>query len=216
MKGKLILFLGCLLCFSCNTSKRTSDRARVFGPVMISRDSISGYNPDDKQALSYKFIVDTSGYLLKSILIYSNGKPLQVIEANKEIERIDFHLVDWNFDGYKDISVLYNCGTGGCAYWIWNYSPAENEYYFNDDLSEKLGLEIDTTSRYIIFHYRGGWSNEYWDTSQYIGNQLTFVKGLYRERGNDTLGNIHVKDTYRKMQDGKLIEYSDSYVIKQE
>lgn len=45
-------------------------------------------------------------------------KKLQLIIKHAE----KFGLIDWNFDGYKDITVLDNCGTGGCAYWIWNYS----------------------------------------------------------------------------------------------
>ena len=47
---------------------------------------------------------------------------IQEIIANKSFEKKEFKLIDCNFDGYKDISVLYNCGSGGCAYWIWNYS----------------------------------------------------------------------------------------------
>jgi hypothetical protein len=187
----------------------------VSGTSMILNDSISGYKIDEKQVFSYKFIVDTSTSLLKSIIVYSDKKPTQVIEANKIIERKDFQLVDWNFDGYKDISVLYNCGTGGCAYWIWNYSREKDEYYFNNDLSERLGLEIDTISNFIIFHYRSGWAEEFWDTSKYIDNQLSFIKGLHRERWTDTLGNRHVKNTYYKMLDGELFEITDSSVINQ-
>jgi len=162
--------------------------------------------------LNYKFNVDSSGYFLKSIIIYSDNIPIQIIEANKEIYRKDFQLVDWNFDGYKDISVMYNCGSGGCAYWIWNYSKENEKYYYNNNLSEHLGLEIDTISKYIIFHYRFGYEKEWWDTLQYINNKLSFVKGLYRERGSDKLGNVWVKNTHTKMINNKRITRVDSAI----
>jgi hypothetical protein len=166
--------------------------------------------------LNYKFNVDSSGYFLKSIIIYSDNIPIQIIEANKEIERKDFQLVDWNFDGYKDISVLYNCGSGGCAYWIWNYSKENEKYYYNNDLSEYLGLEIDTISKFIILHYRAGYNEENWDSLQYKNNKLSFVKSLYKVRWTDTLGNNWVKYIHTKMMDNKPITKVDSSITDEE
>ncbi len=127
-------------------------------------DSIATKADEGRPQLSYKFNVDSDGYNLKSIFVYSDLIKVQEIIANKDIERKEFRLVDWNFDGYKDISVLYNCGSGGCAYWIWNYSPKTRKYYYNKKLSEVLGLEIDTVSKFVIFHYRAGYESELWDT----------------------------------------------------
>ena len=134
--------------------------------------------------------MDYSGNILKSIIVYKGNPPLQTIDSNKEIWGCYFEVVDWNFDKIKDISVLYDSGGGGCSYWIWNYSKESGTYYYNTVLSGKMGLEIDTISNYIIFHYRGGWSEEYWDTLNYKDNKLTFIKGLYRERWIDSSGNI--------------------------
>ena len=126
----------------------------------IKSDSIAIKSIKGIPQLNYKFNVDSTGYFLKSIFVYSKLVKIQEIIENKSFEKKEFKLIDCNFDGYKDISVLYNCGSGGCAYWIWNYSPESKKYYYNKELSEVLGLEIDTISKLVKFHYREGSSKE--------------------------------------------------------
>ncbi len=227
MKVTLILLLSILLFYSCNSSNSKSDnnkqpQKKFIDAVSIvndllessGTDTIPPTKIDGLRALSFKFNVDSSGYILKTIDIYSNNKHIQKIIANKEIERNEFQLIDWNFDGYKDISVLNNCGSGGCAYWIWNCSLKESRYIYNKELSEVLGLEIDSFGKYIVFHYREGYSEEYWDSLQYKDSKLLFVKGLYRKRWNDSLGNSWVKNTYTKMINKVMITKIDSFITK--
>jgi hypothetical protein len=216
-----------LLFCSCNSRNKESnndkhlpkDSANMVSHInnfsrSSSEDSIPPTKIDKLRALSFKFNVDSSGYLLKTISIYSGNKQIQRIIANKQIVHNEFQLIDWNFDGHKDISVLYNCGSGGCAYWIWNYSSKENRYIYNKELSEVLGLEIDTTDQYIVLHFRAGYSEENWDSLKYKDNKLIFVKGLYRVRWNDSLGNSWVKNTYSKRINKVVITKTDSFIIK--
>jgi hypothetical protein len=114
----------------------------------ILGDSVATKPIKGHPQLSYKFNVDSTGYILKSIFVYSDLIKVQEIIANKNIERKEFQLVDFNSDGHKDISVLYNCGSGGCAYWIWNYSPKTQKYYYNKELSEVLGLETNSHKQF--------------------------------------------------------------------
>ena len=151
---------------------------------------------------------------MKTINIYSDGILYQKINANKDIENKKFQLIDWNFDGFKDITVLNNCGSGGCSYWIWNYAPKYDKYIYNKELSEVLGLEIDTLNKFIVFHYRAGFHEEVWDTMQYKNDKLKFVKGLYKEKWNDSLGNFWVKNTYSKMVENTVIRRIDSFISK--
>ncbi len=222
-----ILLIIILLFCSCNSRNSDSDKdnclqkdsANTISSInnfseSSSVDSIPPTKIDGFRALSFKFNLDSSGSLLKTINVYSENKQIQRIIANKEIQHNEFQLIDWNFDGYKDISVLYNCGSGGCAYWIWNYSSKENSYIYNKELSEVLGLEIDTTDKFIVFHYREGNSNEKWDSMQYKDSKLLFVKGLFRERWNDSLGNSWVKNTYSKMINKVVITKTDSFITK--
>ncbi|MFN5318156.1 MAG: XAC2610-related protein [Bacteroidia bacterium] len=180
----------------------------------LHEDSISPTKIDRLKTLSFKFNVDKSKHILKTINIYNDNQIIQRIIADKQIEYSEFKLIDWNFDGYKDISVLYNCGSGGCAYWIWNYSPKKNKYVYNMELSEVLGLERDTIGKYIVFHYRVGYSKEKWDSLIYKDNKLLFVKGLQRERWNDSLGNSWVKNTYSRMINKVEIITTDSFITK--
>lgn len=129
-----------------------------------------------------KFYIDTSKNLLKTIGIYQQNILIQKIQVNMCFDLFEFKAIDVNFDGFKDILVRNNCGSGGCAYWVWNYSKETNGYYFNTDLSDVLGLEIESISKKIIFHYRAGYSNESSDTFKYVKDKLTFVDGKKIDR----------------------------------
>lgn len=180
-----------------------------------NRDSITPTKIGGLEELSFKFNVDTPEYILKTITIYSEKKVIQRIIANKEYGREEPQLIDWNFDGYKDITVNYNCGSGGCAYWIWNYSPTKKKYIYNKELSEVLGLEIDTANQYIVFHYRFGGEWEKWDSMKYKDNKLIFAKGLYSETWNDSSGNYWTKNKYSKMINNNVVVTKiDSFITK--
>ena len=225
MKVTLILLLTTLLCCACNLStnksinvnQRNVDTNYVFSNANMTKgnlsdDSIVPTKIDGWKAFSFKFNLDSAGDLLKTIGVYSSNKLVQRIIANKVIEQHKFELIDWNFDGYKDISVLSGCGSGGCTYWIWNYSPKLNKYIYNKELSEVIGLEIDTFNQYIVIHYRAGFSEENWDTLTYKNNKISFVKGLYRERWNDSQGNLWVKHTFSKLINNVLEIKTDSFI----
>jgi len=218
-----IFFLITIVCYySCTTknNKPIIDNQLVLesennnSVITAKEDSIPPTKISNSNTFSFKFNTDSSGYYLKSINIYAENILVQKITANKDIESKKFQLIDWNFDGFKDITVLNNCGSGGCAYWIWNYSQKEQKYIYNKELSEVLGLEIDIPNKYIVFHYRAGYPEEFWDTLQYKNDKLQFVKGLFRERFNDSLGNSWVKNTYTKLVDKVKITKVDSFISK--
>lgn len=141
------------------------------------------------KSLCFKFNIDSSGSLLKTINAFIENILVHKITANIYFENNEFEFIDWNFDDSKDITVLYNCGYGGCAYWIWNYSPTTKKFINIKELSEVLGLEIDNVVQFIVFYYKAVYSEERWDSLKYINNKLHFVKGRYRERLNDSLGD---------------------------
>jgi len=229
MKTNIIYFLVVLLLASCNHSQETSlaqtnisdPENKVFVKEILNHDqskhlgfdSLNGYFGKEKKQLSIKFNCDTANYTLSSIIVYEGEKVIQKINVNKEVSTFDFSLTDWNFDGYPDITVLDNCGSGGCAYWIWNYSPAQAKFIYNKELSEKLGLELDTLGKFIIFHYREGFSNEIWDSMQYVNNKLSFIKGVQRERWTDNSGKSWVKRTSTRKINNNLEINIDSAIV---
>lgn len=165
-----------------------------------------------KERFSYKFNFDSTGYFLKSIIIYSDFKKIQKISVNKMVEENKFQLLDWNFDGYKDISVLSSSGSGGSTYFIWNYSPKSSKYVYNKTLSVHQGLEMDSISKYIIFNYRAGYPEEKWDTFNYVNNKLHFLKGVFQERYSDGK-NDWVKRSRTIILNNKPIETEDSFIV---
>jgi hypothetical protein len=180
----------------------------------IDVDSIELKANELHSQLNFKFNVDSLGNTLKSIVIYSDLIKIQEISTNKSIEKPDFLLIDWDFDGFKDITVLYNCGSGGCTYWIWSYSKESKKYYYNKELSEVLGLEIDTAHKFIIIHTREGFQKENWDAVIYANYKLNFVTGLSEERWDDLKGNSWIKRTKKHVMKNKIISISDSSMVK--
>jgi hypothetical protein len=116
--------------------------------------------------------------------------------VNKIVEQRLFSMVDWNFDGYKDITVLANSGSGGRSYFIWNYSPSIHRYMYNQDLSGVLGLSMNSEAKQIIFYAREGFAKEGWDSLRYEQNKLTFKGSLLIERWNNLAGKMWTKRTH--------------------
>ena len=211
MKKILFLFLILFLSVSCKQDKPKPVVVRKVTPPIeakkkdVVKDSISGYINPKLALYGFKFITDTSHHELKKIKIYCDAKLVQTIKTKKECEHLDFSLIDWNFDGYKDITAIYNCGSGGCAYWIWNYSPKLKKFVYNSVLSGVLGLEIDSVSKYIVIHFRNGCKYESWDSLKYVKNDLKFVKGRERIICEDKTGKYEsvTKDIIIKKVNGK-------------
>jgi hypothetical protein len=219
MYKTLVLSLIVFSSVSCKHEKvKTVATAKKEVPVetkkeTVENDSISGEIHPKLGVFNFKFITDTAHLQLKKIKIYHEGKLFQTIRTNKESYGDDkYGLIDWNIDGYKDISVLWNRGaTGNSAYWIWSYSPRKNKFVYNKELSG-AGVLIDSTAKYVIFHWRNGCEYEFWDSCKYINNKLHTVRSLHRIEWNDEKGNIWVKNVREKMNHGNLKVTADSCI----
>lgn len=215
------IYLSCLfilLVLSCNTKKdkelpTEKIQVKEFKDYIVIGDSIIENKVENMPQLSYSFVSLDSGFILNEIKVFRDSKLVQTITVNEPFDKNQIRLIDWNFDGYKDISVLSNCGSGGCAYIIWEYLPKKEQYLYNKSLSNIMGLEIDTVSKYIVFHNRSGYSEENWDTLKYINNKLEFVKGLYRTRYSNEKGETWLHNYYSKKVGNKIITKEDSSLI---
>ena len=149
MKETVILLMTILLFCSCNSRNRESNNDKQllkdFANMVSfinnfsgssSGDSIPPTKIDGLRALSFKFNVDSSGYLLKTINIYSDNKQIQRIIANKEIEHNQFQLIDWNFDGYKDFINPNQeaSGAGGEFFNVYLFNPAKHVFEFSNEI----------------------------------------------------------------------------------
>lgn len=176
-------------------------------------DSIKDITIGGNQKFSFKFISTKDSLHLKRIKIYQSEKLIQTIETNKECYEKKYQFIDWNFDGYKDITVLYNCGaTGLCAYWVWNYDPKINKFTYNKQISEWLGIEIDSEEKQIINHYREGANHEIWSFLKYNGEKLKLTKRIDRQIYNYDGVYWNVYSTEEKLTSG-VIKSRDSVII---
>lgn len=209
MKYKLflILIIGLLIEPSIAKLNSKKNQKNLFQVKMIT-DSIVNYKLDKSHIFKFKFYYSdsTDGPLcLVKIKIYSNDSLIQTIVTKKVIlGSIKQQLIDYNFDGYKDISVRYNCGSGGCAYWIWKYNKTDKKYHYAKEISEMLGLNIDEPNKNIVFNYRGGFEEQHWSTYKYVDDKLIFVKGLLEKRAvsSDT---IFIEKVYKRKVNGKYV-----------
>lgn len=231
MKLSALIFIFILFFCSCNYDKKVNTITQINIPKDSIKqkstsplkektidDSITAFNTNGFKQLSLKFNVDSTGYFLKNIKVYADNKLIQVITIKEYIDYNHFELIDWNFDGYKDITIPSGGGSGGDAYLIWNYSTNDKKFYYNKELSRIFGLEIDTVSKYIIEHYRAGYTEENWDTLKYRNNKLTFVKGLYVQKWTDCTKDSTciswIKNTHTKVIKNKLITKVDSSITE--
>jgi hypothetical protein len=169
---------------------------QVFPDYVVMGDSIICNEPMKQVQQCIVFAIDKSNNKLSAIMIYEQHKIAQEISVNKILERRQFRLIDWNFDGYKDITVLANRGSGGPCYFIWNYSPTLHRYTYNQDLSELSGLSMNSEAKQIISSYRFGWERASWDSFSYEQNTLAFKSSLLVEKWKTLEGKTWTKRTH--------------------
>ena len=177
-----------ILTSSCNNNQKHVEIKNDNSSLdASSKDSIS-VSYDSLGTYYFKFITDTAGDSLKTIRVYSKNKLLQEIMVNDvfETEIKKYEIVDVNFDGFKDILVLKGSGSGGNTYWVWNYSIKDNNFHFNNQLSDRFGLEIDSVHDQIMFSYSGGSHVKELDTFKYKNDKLILLSSKHID-GVDTL-----------------------------
>ena len=86
--------------------------------------------------------------------------------------------IDANFDGYKDLQILSNCGaTGNCSYDFFLYDPVTSQFVHNEFLTNNLcSPEFDAKKKQITTHSNGSasdWQNE---TYQYEDGHYTLIR----------------------------------------
>ena len=225
MKSPLVILLLCALFISCDSQKENTNTRNSsdidaladesIGSNIIDTGSeyvISNANIGGGNTFSFKFNTDSVDFYLRSIDVFSGQAVVQNISVEQESYR-SYDLTDWNFDGYKDISVCQGCGSAGCQYLIWNYSPSQNRFNFNEMLSGKLGLQLDSVNQYILFNTQSGYSHQYLKTFKYEGDSISFLKNIIVERHIDGLNQFWEKNTVTELINNKLVYDVDSFII---
>ena len=193
-----------LILFSCTTKVVQLKREHKTSPIIEEPIVLCKYGNK----------IGNLEFQLKSgiVLITSKNKLFQ--KVNIQATSFDkFELIDWNFDGLKDISILQEEGSGGKVYEVWNYNEDKNQFILNKDISNQF-VEIDTLNQRIVFHYREGWQLEIWSFCKYQQNKLVLDYAKKVERWDDQKRNSWIKTTTQKIINGKEVIKADSSIVK--
>lgn len=214
----LILFTLLVACNNKSIKKSTCYDSLIYkshgsltdNTIVDFSDTVDTYMGND--FYSFKLNLDLNNEIDKYIQVYLNGQKHQKIKFTDYVEGNYIQLIDWNFDAFRDISVVYSSGSGGISYMIYNFNPIKGTFLKDKKLSGK-GLLIDSVNHFIVDHWRTGADSENWDTCTYENGKLQFVKGLYLERYSNEKGYWE-KHTRSKLVNNKRIQTVDSVLLE--
>ena len=138
-----------------------------------------------------------------------SGKVIQTIENETEpglvmparVESV-LQAVDANFDGYKDLQLLSNCGgTGNCAYTFYLFDPATGRFVVNGFLSDLTTPSFDAATKQVTSSSNSSAADSQSEIYQYGNGQYTLIRKEVSEWDRDR----HVVNlkTYER-RNGKL------------
>ena len=197
--NKLILLALLFTFFSCSEEKK-----REKAHTIEQKDRPTLYAKYGNSVGNLEFIPKLDILRKNSIIVKSGNKVFQTIKLKAPLPE-EFELIDWNFDGYKDVSILNPSGSAGVTYEIYNYDKVKNRFILNKELLDNY-LQIDSIHQRVVFTFSSGCDIKNRDTMKYVNNKLVFEKGLNLTRLPDKL--VRVKSS--KMIEGKIIEKIDT------
>jgi hypothetical protein len=86
-------------------------------------------------------------------------------------------IVDANFDGYGDLSILNNCGvTGNCSYDFYLYNPTTNQFIRDAFLSNLGTPSFNEVKKQVMTSWNTSVADYESDTYQYTNGQYILTK----------------------------------------
>jgi len=214
-------FIFSLLLVSCSNSEEQGDVPKSkensddveYVENLENSDTIPPVKIGNGVDFSFKFIriMDPKeDNLLSSIIVYNKQNLHQKLEVNESDYYNQYKLIDCNFDGFKDIMVLINSGSGGSTYLVWNYDIQTGIYKYNSDLSNVFGLGIDSKNKNVVFRTRGGWQEEGAIYHKYDNGKLVAFKTVEIYRWEDRFGQIWERKKEERIIDEKIYTNIDT------
>ena len=197
--NKLILTALLFTVFACREEKK---KEKVH--TIEQKDRPTLYAEYGNSVGKLEFIPKLDRLRKNSIIIKSGIRVFQTIKLKAPLPE-EFELIDWNFDGFKDVSIRNPSGSAGVTYEVYNYDKVKNRFILNKELLDNY-LQIDSIHQRVIFKFSSGCDIKNRDTMKYVNNKLVFEKGLNLNRLTDKL--VRVKSS--KMIEGKIIEKIDT------
>ncbi len=87
-----------------------------------------------------------------------------------------FEVKDYNFDSYKDVSLLSAWGPGVRTWIVWIYMPDKKIFETNEFYSDLNLPKINTTKRELQVYYNNGDKEEIISTYKFYSNKYHLIK----------------------------------------
>jgi hypothetical protein len=112
-----------------------------------------------------------------------SGKEIQTIENSTEPGVVEpaavkdvLGVVDANFDGYKDLQILIQCGgTGNCSYNFYLYDPKAGQFVLDKFLSDLSTPSFDAAKKQVTSSSNSSYADWQSATYQYKDGQYTLI-----------------------------------------
>ena len=110
--------------------------------------------------------------------------------------------VDANFDGYKDLPILNQCGaTGNCTYAFYLYDPVTNQFVENSFLSNLGSPSFDAGKKQLTTEWNSSYADWEADTYQYQSGQYILMQKIISASNGQ---NNTVMQQRFQLQNGKM------------
>lgn len=140
--------------------------------------------------------------IIQTIDDVSNLVPIDPNSIAPESYRSILVPVDANFDGYKDVPILIECGaTGNCSYDFYLYDPTTNKFVHNAFLSNLGTFQLDSAKKQLTASSNSSASDWEDDTYQYNAGQYSLIKKVISVGNRDS--NVQTQTTY-ELQNGGM------------
>lgn len=90
---------------------------------------------------------------------------------------------DWNFDGYKDFTLIKWVGMVDQSYHLWLFDEKSGKYIFSPSFSKIINPVLDKKSREITSSYHAGPTTYYYSTYQFKKGK--FVRTHFEVEGEE-------------------------------
>jgi hypothetical protein len=122
---------------------------------------------------------------------------------NQMMDTMGLHVVDVDFDGYKDVIILNTFGGAHSNTWYdcWLWNPETSSFVKSKSFSDICNPGLDPEKKYIYSTGGSGAGNHEWDIYQFIDGEFVITFSLaYYESVNDGSYNF----TEQELVNGKM------------
>lgn len=173
-----------------------------------------------KNSVEYFFhlLPDIELNTIAYIDVVKDAVAVQTIDASEMLQSVYhgqefFRVVDANFDGYDDISLLLWSGaTGNVGHGFWLFDPEKNIFAYDEKLSSLTSPVFDAKEKKIFSHTNGGMAGCIYGDAWYTYNADGFIEIIEQEiQDYDDVKNIFVQT--KSMYDAGVLKDTRTTVV---